>query len=125
MARIIGRFLNLATGQEVNIHRSTRGSFYLVRGKQHFVEPYGGDWFQLDQPRRGTRHCDRRDTDVHGYAEVFYDRAIRLWTCLWLDDNGDQIGTAEYDASKQGIYRLIRTNTSPYKPAPAAEEIQP
>lgn len=28
--------------------------------------------------------------------ETFYDRSLRLWTCLWIDEEGFQVGTAQY-----------------------------
>jgi hypothetical protein len=29
-------------------------------------------------------------------VESWYDRSIRLWTCLWLDEEGNQHGIAQY-----------------------------
>jgi hypothetical protein len=28
--------------------------------------------------------------------DAWYDRSLRLWTCLWLDEEGYQVGTAQY-----------------------------
>lgn len=28
--------------------------------------------------------------------ETWYDRYIRLWTCLWVDEEGNQCGIAQY-----------------------------
>ena len=28
--------------------------------------------------------------------EAWYDRSLRLWTCLWLDAEGNQLGIAQY-----------------------------
>jgi hypothetical protein len=28
--------------------------------------------------------------------EAFWDRSLRLWTCLWLDEEGNQLGIAQY-----------------------------
>jgi len=32
--------------------------------------------------------------------DVWYDRSLRLWTCLWLGKDGDQLGTAQYAVRK-------------------------
>jgi hypothetical protein len=32
--------------------------------------------------------------------ELFYDRSLRLWTLLWQDAEGNQIGDAEYFGTK-------------------------
>jgi hypothetical protein len=34
--------------------------------------------------------------NYEGNARIFYDRHIRLWTMIKLDDEGNQIGNAEY-----------------------------
>jgi hypothetical protein len=28
--------------------------------------------------------------------DYWYDRSLRLWTCLWLDEEGNQHGCAQY-----------------------------
>jgi hypothetical protein len=28
--------------------------------------------------------------------DSWYDRSLRLWTCLWLDAEGNQLGIAQY-----------------------------
>lgn len=28
--------------------------------------------------------------------ETFWDPYLRLWTCLWLDEEGNQLGSAQY-----------------------------
>jgi hypothetical protein len=28
--------------------------------------------------------------------DSWYDRSLRLWTCLWLDEEGNQHGCAQY-----------------------------
>jgi hypothetical protein len=28
--------------------------------------------------------------------DSWYDRSLRLWTCLWLDEEGYQLGSAQY-----------------------------
>lgn len=32
--------------------------------------------------------------------EAWYDRHLRLWTAIWRDDRGNQIGDADYAMSK-------------------------
>lgn len=32
--------------------------------------------------------------------EAWYDRSIRLWTCLWLDEEGNQHGIAQYAVNR-------------------------
>lgn len=34
-------------------------------------------------------------------ADIFYDRKLRLWTVLMLDEEGNQTGDAEYAPSKE------------------------
>lgn len=29
-------------------------------------------------------------------VDSWYDRSIRLWTCIWLDEEGFQHGAAQY-----------------------------
>lgn len=33
-------------------------------------------------------------------VESWYDRSIRLWTCLWLDHEGNQHGIAQYAVNR-------------------------
>ena len=32
--------------------------------------------------------------------DAWYDRSLRLWTCLWLDEEDNQVGTAQYAVSR-------------------------
>lgn len=45
--------------------------------------------------------------------ESWYDRSIRLWTCLWLDEEGNQRGIAQYAvnrAEKDAIVAKMKTS---------------
>jgi hypothetical protein len=45
--------------------------------------------------------------------EAWYDRSIRLWTCLWLDEEGNQHGIAQYAvnrAEKDLVVSLMKTS---------------
>lgn len=35
--------------------------------------------------------------------DYFYDRHLKLWTLLWLDPEGNQIGEAEYFTSQEKL----------------------
>jgi hypothetical protein len=49
------------------------------------------------------------DDDPVGVAiERFYDRAIRLWTLVLVDDGGNQIGDAEYAVRKTEVDAAAR-----------------
>lgn len=37
---------------------------------------------------------------MHYTVESWYDRSLRLWTCLWLDAEGNQHGTAQYAVNR-------------------------
>jgi hypothetical protein len=39
--------------------------------------------------------------------DVWYDRSLRLWTCLWLDEEGYQVGTAQYAVRKHEKKDLV------------------
>jgi len=37
----------------------------------------------------------------------FYDRSLRLWTCLWIDEQGNQNGEAQYAPRRDEKDRLV------------------
>ena len=39
--------------------------------------------------------------------DSFYDRQLRLWTCLWLDAEGNQVGAAQYAANRKAKNDLV------------------
>jgi hypothetical protein len=39
--------------------------------------------------------------------EFWYDRSIRLWTCLWLDAEGNQCGVAQYATVRSEMKELV------------------
>jgi hypothetical protein len=39
--------------------------------------------------------------------ESWYDRSIRLWTCLWLDEEGNQHGIAQYATIRGEMKELV------------------
>lgn len=39
--------------------------------------------------------------------DYWYDRSIRSWTLLWIDQNGNQEGTAEHFAGKDAKKRML------------------
>ena len=40
--------------------------------------------------------------------EAFYDRHIRLWTCLWIDSEGNQAGDAQYATNRKAKDQLCQ-----------------
>lgn len=40
--------------------------------------------------------------------DVWYDRSIRLWTCLWLDEEGNQHGIAQYAVRRSEKDTLVK-----------------
>jgi len=40
-------------------------------------------------------------------VESWYDRSIRLWTCLWLDEEGNQHGIAQYAINRAEMNDLV------------------
>lgn len=40
--------------------------------------------------------------------EAFWDRSLRLWTCLWLDEEGNQLGIAQYAPRRDEKDNLIK-----------------
>jgi hypothetical protein len=40
-------------------------------------------------------------------VEAWYDRTIRLWTCLWLDEEGNQHGIAQYAVNRAEKDQLV------------------
>jgi hypothetical protein len=40
-------------------------------------------------------------------VESWYDRSIRLWTCLWLDDEDNQRGIAQYAVNRAEMKELV------------------
>lgn len=51
--------------------------------------------------------------------DFWYDRNIRLWTCLWLDEYGYQLGAAQYARDKTEkellVCRMKDTEPSDYQ----------
>jgi hypothetical protein len=39
--------------------------------------------------------------------EAWYDRSLRLWTCLWLDEEGNQHGIAQYAVRRSEMNELV------------------
>ena len=39
--------------------------------------------------------------------DSFYDRRLRLWTCLWIDSEGNQVGAAQYAANRKAKNELV------------------
>ncbi len=39
--------------------------------------------------------------------EHWYDRSLRLWTALWLDDEGNQLGIAQYAVRRAELKPLL------------------
>lgn len=39
--------------------------------------------------------------------EHWYDRSLRLWTCLWVDEHGYQHGVAQYVPRKTELKDLF------------------
>lgn len=45
--------------------------------------------------------------------EAFWDSYLRLWTCLWLDKEGNQLGIAQYANNrneKDSLVELMRVS---------------
>ncbi|MFA6199194.1 MAG: hypothetical protein WC679_02145 [Bacteroidales bacterium] len=40
------------------------------------------------------------------HIEFFYDKSIRLWTALLLDEEGNEVSTALYESTKNKIKKL-------------------
>lgn len=40
-------------------------------------------------------------------VEWWYDRSIRLWTCIWVDNFGNQLGAAQYAPNKAAMQKLV------------------
>lgn len=40
-------------------------------------------------------------------VDFWYDRSIRLWTCLWLDTEGYQQGIAQYACNRAEMHDLV------------------
>ena len=51
--------------------------------------------------------------------DSFYDRSIRLWTCLWIDAHGNQVGAAQYAANRKAkndlVTRMAKTKPADYQ----------
>ncbi len=43
-----------------------------------------------------------------GMPDGFYDRSLRLWTLLWKDEQGNQVGFAEHFPLKHLMVRAVR-----------------
>ena len=39
--------------------------------------------------------------------EYWYDRSLRLWTALWLDSEGNQLGIAQYAVRRVELKPLL------------------
>jgi hypothetical protein len=39
--------------------------------------------------------------------EAWYDRSLRLWTCLWLDEEDNQHGIAQYAVRRSELNGLV------------------
>lgn len=39
--------------------------------------------------------------------DVWWDRSLRLWTCLWLDEEGNQLGIAQYANRRAEMLELV------------------
>lgn len=39
--------------------------------------------------------------------DFWYDRSLKLWTCLWVDKNGYQYGSAQYARIRSEKDRLV------------------
>lgn len=46
------------------------------------------------------------DTKV-AKVDAWYDRSLRLWTCLWLNATDDQLGCAQYANNKAEMKELV------------------
>ena len=44
---------------------------------------------------------------MYDRIEYWYDRSIRLWTALWLDVEGNQLGIAQYAVRKAELQPMI------------------
>lgn len=50
---------------------------------------------------------------MHYSIDAWYDRSIRLWTCLWRDEEGNQHGIAQYAvrrSEKDELVNLMKTS---------------
>lgn len=125
--RALGRFVNLTTGQEVNVRKGTvagRGTdvtFYTAKGERKFVNVYDGNWFRLDQPRR--KRIKAEDGMVrYLYPEApFWASEWRVWLVVWKDEDGNQVGEAMDVLTKEEAYRFIQQESHPYTPKAAVE----
>jgi hypothetical protein len=41
-------------------------------------------------------------------VDAWYDRSLRLWTCLWLNAAGDQLGCAQYANNRAEMKELVK-----------------
>jgi len=41
-------------------------------------------------------------------VEAWYDRSLKLWTCLWLNAAGDQLGAAQYANCRAEKDQLVK-----------------
>ena len=39
--------------------------------------------------------------------DTWYDRSLRLWTCLWLDEKENQLGVAQYAPRRAEMKSLV------------------
>jgi hypothetical protein len=44
---------------------------------------------------------------MYDRIEYWYDRSLRLWTALWLDPEGNQLGIAQYAVRKTELLLMI------------------
>ena len=47
-------------------------------------------------------------TSEDGFRETFYDHHIRLWTMIDLDDDGYQIGCADYTVDRKEAMKWLK-----------------
>lgn len=40
-------------------------------------------------------------------VDFWYDRSLRLWTCLWLDPEGNQCGIAQYAVNRTEMNDVV------------------
>lgn len=46
-------------------------------------------------------------SDIIADVEAWYDRSLRLWTCIWVDAEGNQLGPAQYEPRKADKDRTV------------------
>lgn len=41
-------------------------------------------------------------------VEWWYDRSLSLWTCIWVDEEGNQVGAAQYTSNREDRKALVK-----------------